>query len=52
MLKGIEGVDAFLVVQAKKTFEKIESFWLEVLAKALVDVASPLFPFLLSLATR
>lgn len=50
MLKGIERVDAFLVVQAEKTFEEIESFRLQMLAKALVDVASLVFPFLLSLA--
>jgi hypothetical protein len=52
MLQSIECVDAFLVVQAKKAFEKIETFRLQMLAKALVDVASLLFPFLLSLATR
>lgn len=50
MLKGIERVDAFLVVQAEKAFEEIESFRLQMLAKALVDVASLVFPFLLSLA--
>ena len=52
MLQSIKRVDTFLVVQAKKAFEKIESFRLQMLAKALVDVASLLFPFFLSLATR
>jgi len=52
MLEGIERVDAFLVVQAEKAFEKIESFRLQMLAKALVDVASLLFPFFLSLTAR
>jgi hypothetical protein len=40
MLKGIKRIDTFLVVQAEKAFEEIESFRLQMLAKALVDVAS------------
>jgi hypothetical protein len=50
MLQRIEGVDAFLVVQTKQTFEKIKTFRLQMLAESLVDVASLWFPLLLSLA--
>jgi hypothetical protein len=52
MLQSIKRVDTFLVVQAQQTLEEIQPFRLEMLAKALVDVASLLFPFFLSLATR
>lgn len=40
VLQRIECVDAFLVIQTKQAFEKIETFRLQVLAEALVDVAS------------
>jgi hypothetical protein len=40
MLQGIEGIDAFLVVQTKQTFEKIKTLRLQMLAESLVNVAS------------
>jgi len=52
VLQCIKRIDAFLVVQAKQTFEEIETFWLQVPPKALINVTSLLLPFLLSLAAR
>jgi hypothetical protein len=51
VLQCIESVDAFLVVQTKQAFEEVETFWLQMAAKALIDVASFLLPILLALAT-
>lgn len=52
VLQCIERIDAFLVVQAQQALEKIETFRLQMLAKALVDVASLLLPLFLSFAAR
>lgn len=52
MLKRINCVDSLPVVQAEQVLEKIKTFRLEMLAKALVNVSSLLLPVLLSFAAR
>jgi hypothetical protein len=52
VLKCVECVDALLVVQAKQAFQEIKAFRLEMLSKALVDIAPLRLPLLRSLAAR
>jgi hypothetical protein len=52
VLQCIERIDTFLVVQAKQALQEIETFWLQMSAKAVINVASLLFPLFLTLAAR
>lgn len=46
MLQRVKCIDTLLVIQAQKAFQKIEALRLQMLAKALVNVALLLFPVL------